>query len=661
MCFAFSARSALSAVAIVLLAAALRFYRIDHQSYWNDEGNSRVLASRDVPTILRNAAADVHPPGYYLLLKFWREAVGESEFALRGLSALQGVLLVAVLYRLGREWFGPRAGLVAALLGAVNPFLIYYSQEARMYSQLALLSAASFWLFCRVQSARLGIGDWRWIAAYVLATTLGLYTHYAFGFVVLAQFLVALVRLFMSPERRSLSTIYFLLFLPPLLLFLPWLPIAYRHLTGWPAAREYAPFFDSLLDLARTLAFGRTLPVGEALPGIIAVAVLLALGLRPSVFNLSAFNLQSSLWLLLPAALTLALGLLTEAFAKLLLVAAPPLCLLLAAAIRYPPSAIGHPPSAIGYPPSAIGHRPSAIGHPPSAICHRPSAISRVLGWVSLVVVLFFCFLSLRNLYFDPAYFRDDYRGIAQHILRLQREGDAVITNAPNQVEAFAYYYRDEARLFPLPDSRPLDKARTQAQLEAIAAQHDRIFVLYWGDTQADPEKFIESWLNAHTFKAGEQWFGQVRLAMYAAARPATEPATRLDARFGEHIALEGYALSATEARPGDILQLTLFWRTDATLAERYKVFVHLYADVNAPPAAQTDSEPGGGLVLTTIWPPGQRVADNHGLLLPPDLPPGEYRLMLGLYNIQNLERLPVSVGDTIAGDRLDLGAVIVK
>ncbi|MCS6910063.1 MAG: hypothetical protein NZM11_05770, partial [Anaerolineales bacterium] len=65
MCFAFSARSALSAVAIVLLAAALRFYRIDHQSYWNDEGNSRVLASRDVPTILRNAAADVHPPGYY--------------------------------------------------------------------------------------------------------------------------------------------------------------------------------------------------------------------------------------------------------------------------------------------------------------------------------------------------------------------------------------------------------------------------------------------------------------------------------------------------------------------------------------------------------------------------------------------------------------------
>lgn len=613
-------------VIVLLFAAFLRFYRIDHQSYWNDEGNSRVLASRDVPTIIRNAAADVHPPGYYLLLKFWREASGESEFALRGLSALQGVLLVAVLYRLGREWFGPHAALLAALLGAAHPFLVYYSQEARMYAQLALASAASFWLFSRVEGRGLEIRDWRWMTAYALATALGLYTHYAFGFVVLAQLLVAPVRLLKSPERRSLSTFYFLLFLPPFLLFLPWLPIAYRHLTGWPATREYAPFFDSLLDLARTLAFGRTLPVGEALPGLVAVAVLLALGLRRSVIHL-----QSFLWLLLPAGLTLALGLLTEAFAKFLLVAAPPLCLLLAAAIS-----------------------------------QQLSAISRALGWVAFALVLFFGFVSLRNLYFDPAYFRDDYRGIAQHILRLQREGGAghraaIITNAPNQVEAFAYYYRDEARLFPLPDSRPLDKARTQAQLEAIAAQHDRLFVLYWGDQQADPEKFVESWLNAHAFKAGEQWFGQVRLATYAAARPASEPATRLDARFGDHITIEGYTLSATEARPGDILQLTLFWRTDAALAERYKVFVHLYGDVNAPPLAQTDSEPGGGLVLTTIWPPGQQVADNHGLLLPPDLPPGEYRLMLGLYNIQNLERLPLSVGDTIAGDRLDLGAVIVR
>jgi len=620
---------------VLLFAAFLRFYRIDHQSYWNDEGNSRVLASRDVPTILRNAAADVHPPGYYLLLKFWRDLTGETEFALRGLSALQGVVLVAVLYRLGKDWFGVWAGLIAALFGAVHPFLVYYSQEARMYSQLALCSAASFLLFVRPEWKRLEIRDWSSIAGYVGVTALGLYTHYAFGFVVIAQLVAALVRLLTSTARRLLVASYLLLFLLPGLLFLPWLPTAYRHLTGWPAAREFPPVWDALLDVARTLAFGRTLTVEEALPGIAAVGLVLAIALWRSFLLPSPLSLW--LWLLLPAVLTLAFGLLTEAFSKFLLVAVPPLCLLLGL---------------------GVGGGRWKVEHQRRLLRRTADCALRLLSFISL---LSFTVLSLSNLYFDPAYFRDDYRGIAQHIQRLQREGDAVITNSPNQVEAFAYYYRDEARLFPLPDTRPLDKARTQSQLEAITVQHDRLFVLYWGDTQADPEKFIESWLNTNTFKAGEQWFGQVRLATYAAARPATEPTTRLDARFGDAILLEGYALSTTRAAPGDILQLTFFWRTDSVLTERYKVFVHLYADVNAPPVAQTDSEPGGGLVLTTIWQAGQRVADNHGLLLPPELPAGEYRLMLGLYNIQNLERLPVSVGDTIAGDRLDLGGILVR
>src|SRR5262249_58601165 len=84
------------------LAAGLRFYRLDAQSLWNDEGLSLGLARSDVPTILRSAAADIHPPGYYLLLKAWYDLTGDSELALRSLSALTGVALVALLYRLRR-------------------------------------------------------------------------------------------------------------------------------------------------------------------------------------------------------------------------------------------------------------------------------------------------------------------------------------------------------------------------------------------------------------------------------------------------------------------------------------------------------------------------------------------------------------------------------
>src|SRR5690348_687182 len=84
------------------LAGWLRFFQVGAQSYWNDEGISLGLAGRDVPTILASAAADIHPPGYYLLLKGWHALTGDSEFALRAFSALAGLALVALLYRLGR-------------------------------------------------------------------------------------------------------------------------------------------------------------------------------------------------------------------------------------------------------------------------------------------------------------------------------------------------------------------------------------------------------------------------------------------------------------------------------------------------------------------------------------------------------------------------------
>jgi hypothetical protein len=152
-----------------------------------------------------------------------------------------------------------------------------------------------------------------------------------------------------------------------------------------------------------------------------------------------------------------------------------------------------------------------------------------------------------------------------------------------------------------------------------------------------------------------------VRLATYAAAAPATAPSTLSGAQFGEHLTLVGYHLPPGRLAPGDILQVTLFWRTDAPLAERYKVFVHLYADVNHPPLAQQDGEPGGGLQPTSTWPAGETVADNHGVLIPPELPPGTYTLNIGLYELFTNIRLPITLNAAPAGDRLNLGTVTIE
>jgi hypothetical protein len=127
------------------------------------------------------------------------------------------------------------------------------------------------------------------------------------------------------------------------------------------------------------------------------------------------------------------------------------------------------------------------------------------------------------------------------------------------------------------------------------------------------------------------------------------------------HITLEGYTLQTAELSPGDILQLTLFWQTNAALGERYKVFVHVYADPVQPPLAQQDGEPGGGLLITSQWVPGQRYADNHGVALPADLPPGRYTLAIGLYNLFDSTRLTATQAGQALGERLELGTVTIK
>jgi hypothetical protein len=648
------------------LAAWLRFFRIDQQSYWNDEGNSLRLAARPVSDIVRAAAGDIHPPGYYLALKGWRALAGESEYALRGFSALAGVVLVALIYRLGQVYFPyiwnrrPRsgledkqarrnhqtgfhsvAGLAAALLAALNPFLIDYAQEARMYALLAVLAAASFLFFSLwLRSSRPPAppsGRLPLAAGYVVATTAGLYTHYAFGFVVLAQNLAAMGALLAHARGRGRARLAAWLALQgaTLALFLPWLPTALRQLTSWPAERVALPFWSALPELTRYLIFGRTLPAAEAALGLAGAGVLLVFALRRRGQTITPL-----IWLLLPAALTLSFELLTEPFAKFLLVAVPAACLLLGQGLAAMPAGTG-------------------AGRPTAARAARGALL---VAWLAALGGLAAGTLrSLNNLYFNPAYFRDDYRGIARYLAEQQKPGDAVITISPNQVEVFSYYHRQGAPVYPLPESRPLDPAATAAALEAIVARHLRLFVLFWGERQADPDGFVEGWLNQHAFKAGDAWYGQVRLATYATAAPAAEPEVRSEARFGEHIRLEGFALAPARPAPGDILQVTLFWRADAALQERYKVFVHIYADRDLPPVAQQDGEPGGGLAITTGWPSGARVADNHGVLLPPDLPPGEYQVMIGLYELFTEIRLPVTVETVSTSDRLLLATITVN
>jgi hypothetical protein len=170
----------------------------------------------------------------------------------------------------------------------------------------------------------------------------------------------------------------------------------------------------------------------------------------------------------------------------------------------------------------------------------------------------------------------------------------------------------------------------------------------------------VESWLDENTYIATSDWNQDVRFVMYAVpSAPATDIKTPVNQMFGDHISLQGYTLANDELAPGDIVQITLFWQTDTKLDKRYKVFLHLL-DENGQLVAQRDSEPGSALKPTTIWEPNEPITDNHGILIPADLPPGRYILSLGLYDIADPNsRLPIQTGNGQL-DALTLQTIVI-
>jgi len=659
-------KSQILLVLVLALAVFLRFYLLDGQSFWNDEGNSARIAERSLQLITEGAAGDIHPPLYYYLLHVWRGLFGSSEFALRSLSAVLGVLVVGLTFLIGRRVFSAGVGLLAAFVAAINPFQIYYSQEARMYMLLAVISAAATFFLLRLLEdwsirdggSRIGDQGSRRFSSFldhcslIIFYVLGLYTHYAFPFVLVTHFFIVLAWTLVTRARWQHFIVWIGLVAAAGVLFLPWLPTAIRQITTWPSARAAIDGGQMLLDTLRLYVAGPTLPTAEATIAILVCGLFILIGLwnpigfderRAQAHDVLPYSIRLGsimLWWLVPIALIFFFGLFKESYLKFFIVGSAAFCLLLARGIS----------NAWG-----IGRGALAL---PRELAGQPLA-----SWAWSMVVLALCaviavptFNALRNYYFEPAYARDDYRSIARQILKLQRADDAVILDSANQWEVFTYYYPDGPNVYPLPKQRPLDQAAVHADLADIAAKHPRVFVLYWGDGEADPQRVIESWLDAHAYKAAEQWINSIRFATYAVpARLSNEPDVKSDAGFGEHITLDGYTLSTPQLEPGDILQLDLFWRTDAPLRERYIVFVHVL-DQNGQIVAQTDREPGGGQQPTTNWESNKSIVDRYGVSIPEDAAPGTYAIQVGLYGFAE-KRLPVSAG----GDALRVTSVEVQ
>jgi 4-amino-4-deoxy-L-arabinose transferase-like glycosyltransferase len=173
-------------------AALVRFATLGHQSYDHDEAVTawRVLRGGLGGTLHVVAINERSPPLYYVLAWLWSQVFGTGEVGLRSMSALFGCLTVPAAFLAAREVSSARAGLVAAALVAVNPYLVWYSQEARSYALFVLFVAWALYCFARCLRAP----STRNLALWAGSSSLALLSHYFAAFVVGAQGIWLLAR-----------------------------------------------------------------------------------------------------------------------------------------------------------------------------------------------------------------------------------------------------------------------------------------------------------------------------------------------------------------------------------------------------------------------------------------------------------------------------------
>ncbi|MFZ0387375.1 MAG: glycosyltransferase family 39 protein [Solirubrobacteraceae bacterium] len=171
-------------LAIVIVGAVARFATLSNQSYWLDEATTVHELGLSFGAMLHSwSSVEADPPLYFLIAWPWSRVFGLGEAGVRSLSAVFGTALIPVLYLAGRELVSRRAGLVAAGLAAINPFLIWYSQDAHEYMLMALLCTASLLFFARCWH-RGSRRDLIWWAAF---SALTLSTMYFAGLLVFAE------------------------------------------------------------------------------------------------------------------------------------------------------------------------------------------------------------------------------------------------------------------------------------------------------------------------------------------------------------------------------------------------------------------------------------------------------------------------------------------
>lgn len=363
------------------------------QSLWRDEAFSVLVATPGGWETIKLTAADYNPPLYYLTLNLWMKIFGSSEISIRSLSLIFFVCLLFVVFKFSQKLFKGKWPFIATLLFAVNPLLVYYGFEARMYSLYAFLITASMYFFY--------INKWK---PYWLVTTLALYTHPFTVFVPLTQGLYLLI-------NKKLTKQLLLKMLVPFFFYLPWILVIIKQFSRSRDMWIYPVDFNLVTSVLGNLfiGFDGTPWFLWKYTKIISLLMMLVflIGLRKKA-NLKK-NSLFYLWIFFPLITVLGISFFKPIFVN-----------------RY----------VISVTVAEIFLLLICINRLPSKILRR-------------LLMSFFFSLSVFFLFFLPKYIKKvDIRSTFQAVNKLARKDDLVYAKSPLVFFESTYYFQDKKRVF---------------------------------------------------------------------------------------------------------------------------------------------------------------------------------------------------------------------
>lgn len=435
--------SALLIGAILLLAFWLRVHDLAVQPLRGDEAFAvRYWAAPPGEVLQHLAWVEPHPLGTFVGFWAWRSLAGDGEFAMRLMPALLNLLGVVSVFAVARRlwradgraaWVTGLVASVAALLWAINPNLIWHSQDVRNYAPWAGLSAAALWLLVRAQE-RGRPRDW---LLYVLAETTTLYVFFLEIFV-LAAHLVYVLASARRGSARAQSRYPFAAYLTMAVLLIPWSLQALRLAgSGYGGTAARSDLGVLVTAFAPELLYGEPAlsSLGAAIPGLFITGLLIVfVGLWLVQTRGSRAARLTLILLIVPPALLYAAGTRLDVFRpRYILAITPALGLALAAGV--------------GMFAEFAAQRRGRTG---LASRLTPSAV--VIGWVLLLTTLFISTDALLT-YFGGSYRKaPDWRALGVYLGDAQRDGVILLTAADSAGSvdpSFQYYYRGPFEVLP--------------------------------------------------------------------------------------------------------------------------------------------------------------------------------------------------------------------